>query len=102
MEEQRLGRELRVTAVVEVGLERLDERFLALERKQLRQAGVDELAGVRRLGGAGEQPVGPELLPPGGRAVLGQRAGDAQREPRVLVCAMRLAQVVVLTAVAKC
>ena len=34
---------------------------------------MDQLAGVRRLGGAGEQPVGAELLPAGGCAVLGQR-----------------------------
>ena len=31
---------------------------------------MDQFAGVRRLGGAGEQPVGAELLPARGRAVL--------------------------------
>src|SRR4051794_17970446 len=61
MEEQRLGGELGVAPVVEVSLERLDQRFLALEREQLGQPGMDQLGRVGRLGGAREQPVGAEL-----------------------------------------
>ena len=62
---------------------------------------MDQLAGVRRLGGAREQAVGAQTFPACGRAVLGQRAGDAQRQPGVLVGAVGVAQVLVRLAVAE-
>src|SRR5687768_1761279 len=40
VQEQRFGRQLGVAAIVEVGLERLHERLLGVQREQLRQAGM--------------------------------------------------------------
>ena len=93
MQEQRLGRELRVAAVVEVGLQRAHERLLGVQREQLRDARVQQLLGVRRLGGAGQHAVGAEVGPARRGTVLGGARRHAHGQPGVLVRAVRVGQV---------
>ncbi len=63
---------------------------------------MDQLARVRRLGGAGEQAIGAQTFPTSWCAMFGQRAGDPQCEPGVFMRTGGVAEVLMLTRVAEC
>src|SRR5690242_17090831 len=101
MEEESLSGELRVASVVEVGLERRDERLLALELEQAGQAGVQKLLRVRGVREPREHAERAELVPPRGRAVLGRAHGHAQGQTGVHVGAVRVAEMLAALAEAE-